>query len=364
MILTKLSVINYRNIAEATIELSPKINCFIGRNGVGKTNILDAVYYLSFCRSSLNSIDSQNIRHGEDFFMIEGNYADEGGEPENIYCGMKRGAKKRFKRNGKEYKRLSEHIGLVPVVLVSPRDTMIIDGQSEERRRLMDMVIAQYDHTYVESLSRYSKALQQRNTLLKEEQEPDVALMEVLEEQMAEEGELLFSRRSSFIERLVPVFCHYYQLISDGREAVNIEYKSHCQHGKLLDIIRGGRDKDRIVGFSLHGVHRDELEFSIGGNAVKREASQGQNKTFAIALKLAQFDFLKETSSRTTPILLLDDIFDKLDAERVEKIVGIVADKGFGQIFVTDTNRSHLDSILESTSGDYKLFDVEEMLKR
>lgn len=362
MILQQISILNYKNIKEATLTFSPKVNCMIGHNGVGKTNIIDAVYYLSFCRSSINPIDSQVIRHGEDFFMIEGHYVTDEGDPEEIYCGMKRGTKKHFKRNKKEYKRLSEHIGLIPVVVVAPSDTMLIEGLSEERRRLMDLVISQYDHAYMEALGRYNKALQQRNSLLKMDDEPDAALMEVLEEQMATEGERVFAKRNIFIREFIPVFQQFYQRIAQNREEVDITYVSHCQRGALLDVIRRDRAKDRVVGYSLHGVHRDDLEFSIGGHQMKREGSQGQNKTFAIALKLAQFDFLKRTSSQTTPLLLLDDIFDKLDAERVEKIVDIVSSDEFGQIFVTDTNRDHLDQILRNSKGDYKIFDVEEIL--
>ena len=357
MILRRLSILNYKNIAEATLDLSPKMNCFIGHNGVGKTNVLDAIYYLSFCRSQQNPVDSQVMRHDADFFMLEGEYD----EDVIIHAGMKRGTKKHFKRNKKEYKRLSEHIGLIPLVVVSPGDTLLIEGGSEERRKLIDMVIAQYDHSYMEALTRYNKALLQRNTLLKmEDREPDPEVMDILEEQMAEEGEQIYRKRAAFVEELVPVFQHYYQEISQNREQVGLTYVSHCQRGPLLDVIRRDRMKDRAVGYSLHGVHRDDLEFTLSGHQMKREGSQGQNKTYVIALKLAQFDFLKRTSSRTTPLLLLDDIFDKLDADRVEQIVKLVSGNDFGQIFITDTNREHLDQILQSSSFDYKLFYVEK----
>lgn len=359
MILQKLSIINYKNIPTATLSLSPKVNCLIGRNGVGKTNVLDAVYYLSFCRSAHNPVDSQIIRHGQDFFVLEAEYATDSGEAEVIYCGMKRGTKKHFKRNKKEYRRLSEHIGLIPLVVVSPSDTLLIDGGSEERRRLMDMVIAQYDHSYIEALSRYTKALTQRNAMLKMETEPDAAIMDIWEEQMAVEGELIYRKRDEFVRELKPVFQAYYQNISSRHEEVGLEYMSHCTRGPLLEVIRRDRHKDRAVGYSLHGVHRDDLEFTLGGHSMKREGSQGQNKTFVIALKLAQFDFLKRTSSHTTPLLLLDDIFDKLDAGRVEKIVELVAGDDFGQIFITDTNRDHLEQILRNSSHDYKLFHVD-----
>ena len=359
MILEKLTILNYKNIGEVTLDFSPKVNCFIGHNGVGKTNVLDAIHYLSFCRSSISNTDSQVIRHGEEFFMLEGRYATDEGEPEIVYCGMKRGTKKHFKRNGKEYRRLSEHIGLIPVIMVAPADNMIIDGQSEERRRLMDMVISQFDHAYIDHLSRYTKALQQRNSLLRQDEEPDASLLDVLEEQMGYEGECVFAAREAFVNELIPVFQRYYEAISGGREEVGISYESHCRRGPLCEVIRRDRFKDRAVGYSLHGVHRDDLLFTLGSHQMKREGSQGQNKTFAVALKLAQFDFLKRTASRTTPLLLLDDIFDKLDSDRVERIVEIVSASGFGQIFVTDTNRDHLDKILARSGGDYKIFEVK-----
>lgn len=359
MILENISIINYKNIKGVNLDLSPKINCLIGHNGVGKTNFLDAIYYLSFCRSANNPIDSQIIMHDENFFMLEGNYRTEQGDIENIYCGMKRGTKKHFKRNKKEYKRLSQHIGLVPLIYVSPSDSSLIEGGGEERRRLMDVVISQYDHSYIELLSNYNKALQQRNALLKMEEEPDSSLLDIWEQEMARNGELLFQKRLAFVDELVPVFQQIYQQISGQREIVSLRYISHCQRGPLLDVIQRDRFKDRAVGYSLHGVHRDDLEMLIGDFQMKREGSQGQNKTFVLALKLAQFDFLRRTSSTTTPLLLLDDIFDKLDAQRVESIVQLVSGDNFGQIFITDTNRDHLDKILSKSDGEYKIFTVE-----
>ena len=363
MILEKLSLINYKNIQTATLELSPKINCFIGQNGVGKTNVLDAIYYLSFCHSANNPIDSQVIRHGEAFFMIEGRYAaDQATDTADellISCGFKPGSKKHFKKNKKEYKRLSEHIGLIPVVMVSPSDTLLIDGGSEERRRLMDMVISQYDRSYIEALNRYNKALQQRNTMLKAEEEPNSDVISLWEEQMAMAGKQIYQKRDAFVKEMAPIFQRFYETISGNREQVALNYVSHCQRGPLLEVIQRDRFKDRAVGYSLHGIHRDDLEISLGGHQMKREGSQGQHKTFVIALKLAQFDFLKRTNTQTTPLLLLDDIFDKLDAQRVEQIVSLVAGNEFGQIFITDTNRDHLDQILSASSHDYKIFYVE-----
>lgn len=360
MNLANISIINYKNIKAATLDLSRKMNCFIGHNGAGKTNFLDAVYYLSFCRSAYNTMDSQLITHDKDFFVLEGLYETDNGDVEQIYCGMKRGTKKHFKRNKKEYKRLSQHIGLIPVVLVSPADSAIIDGGSDGRRHIMDVVISQYDGSYIEALTRYNKALQQRNVLLKSEEEPDIQLMEILETQMAESGTVIYRKRDTFIKELTPVFQDIYRSISQEQERVSLNYVSHCQRGELLDVIRRDRFKDRAVGYSLHGVHRDDLEMNIGDYPIKREGSQGQNKTFVLALKIAQFNFLRRTASNSTPLLLLDDIFDKLDAGRVEQIVKLVSGDGYGQIFITNTNRDHLDKILKDNDFDYKIFSVDD----
>lgn len=364
MYLKSINIIGYKNIRESSLVLSPGINCFVGSNGEGKTNFLDAVYYLSFCRSSTSSVDSSVINHDSDFCVLEGIYEQDSGDEEDIYCGMKRGVKKRFRRNKKDYKRLSEHIGLIPIILVSPSDTYLIEGASEERRRLLDVVISQTDATYLSALSRYNKALQQRNSLLKMETEPDPALLDIWEEQMAAEGELIFKKRTEFIDQLMPQFQDYYSRISGGKENVSLRYVSHCQRGDLLDVIRRDRFKDRAVGYSLHGIHRDDLEMLLDGFPMRREGSQGQNKTFVIALKLSQFNYLSSSASKTRPILLLDDVFDKLDAGRVEQIVRLVSGDSFGQIFITDTNRDHLDSILENCNSSYKIFNVSGGMAR
>lgn len=359
MILEKLSIINYKNIRQASIVLSHKLNCFVGSNGVGKTNLLDAVYYLSFCHSSFTNLDSMVINHDQDFFVLEGDYLSETETQERIYAGMKRGKHKHFRRNGKEYKKLSSHIGLIPLVFISPSDNYLVTGSGEERRRLLDMVISQFDVSYIEALNRYNKALQQRNALLKSEQEPDMTLMQLLEEEMAHQGEIVYQKRDKLVEEMIPAFQDIYTHISGGREQVSLRYVSHCQRGPLLDVIQRDRFKDRAVGYSLHGIHRDDLEMLIDGFPMRREGSQGQTKTFVLALKLAQFAFLRQTMAGKTPLLLLDDIFDKLDADRVEQIIRLVADDGFGQIFITDTNREHLDKILSHSATDYKLFDVK-----
>jgi DNA replication and repair protein RecF len=271
---------------------------------------------------------------------------------------MKRGVKKHVKRNKKEYKRLSQHIGLIPLIFVSPADSYLIEGSSDERRRLMDLAISQYDSTYIEALTNYNKALQQRNALLKSEVEPDATLMDIWEQEMARNGELVYQKREQYIRALEPYFQQIYQRISENRETVSLHYISHCQRGPLLDLLRDGRFKERVIGYSLHGIHRDDLEMLLDGFPMRREGSQGQHKTYALALKLAQFDFMKRTSKMTTPLLLLDDIFDKLDAHRVEQIVRLVSEDSYGQIFITDTNREYLDKILANSAFDYRLFSV------
>ena len=359
MILKRLSILNYKNIEQADLEFSPKMNCFIGQNGMGKTNLLDAIYYLSFCKSATNPIDSQVMRHDADFFVVQGFYETEQGDEEDIYCGMKRRQKKTFKRNKKAYQRFSEHVGFIPLVMVSPSDNELILGGSEERRRFMDVAISQHDKEYLTQLINYEKALQQRNALLKMEEEPDTELLSLWEEMMAQAGSLIYERRKAFIESLVPIFQEFYSQISGDREEVSLTYLSHGDRGALLDVIRDGRAKDRIMGYSLHGVHKDDLVMQLGSYPIKREGSQGQSKTYLIALKLAQFDFLRRTG-HTTPILLLDDIFDRLDASRVEQIVHLVSGDTFGQIFISDVNRGHLDRILSAATGDYKLYTVSD----
>ena len=359
MILKRISILNYKNLEQVELDFSAKMNCIIGQNGMGKTNLLDAVYYLSFCKSATNPIDSQNMMHEQDFFMIQGMYETETGDAEEVYCGMKRRQKKQFKRNKKEYTRLSDHIGFIPLVMVSPADSDLISGGSEERRRFMDVVISQYDKEYLEALIRYNKALQQRNTLLKSEPAPDDELLEIWEEMMVASGEVVYRKRCAFIEEFIPIFQSFYAHISQGKEVVNLAYESHCQQGSLLQLLKDSRQRDLIMGYSLKGVHKDDLVMQLEDYPIKREGSQGQNKTYLIALKLAQFDFLRRTGSNTTPLLLLDDIFDKLDASRVEQIVKLVAGDKFGQIFITDTNRDHLDKIMRKIEGDYKVFGVE-----
>jgi DNA replication and repair protein RecF len=360
MTLKHLSILNYKNIEEAELDFSPGLNCVIGCNGEGKTNLLDAIRFLSLCKSLGVTQDSLCIRHEQDFFMLKGQYECEDDTLEEIQCSLKRGQKKIMRRQGKPYKRLAEHIGLIPIVLVSPSDGLLIAGGSEERRRFIDVVISQMDLPYLDSLTRYNKALLQRNALLKMEPPCDAEILSLWEEQMAIEGEFIYQRRQKYIDEFIPIFQRYYNLIAQDHEQVSLSYISHCQRGPLLEVIQRDRYKDLAVGYSLHGIHRDDLEMLINGYPIKREGSQGQNKTMLVALKLAQYDFLHHTGTGTRPILLLDDIFDRLDAQRVERIVNLVSGDSFGQTFITDTNRDHLDKILSLTSQDYKLFYCEK----
>lgn len=364
MLLKHLSILNYKNIEQAELDFSPNVNCFVGANGMGKTNLLDAVYYLSFCKSSSNPTDGFNIRHDADFLMVQGDYlSDEsGGGTDKVSCSVKRGGRKRMKCNGKEYRRFSEHMGKIPLVMISPSDSSLVSGGSEERRRFMDVVISQYDVPYLDAVIRYEKALKQRNALLKAETEPDASVMDVLEEMMSVSAALIYDCRRRFVEEFIPIFRGIYaQLCDSPNERVEIVYDSHGIRGELKPLLCDGRPKERIVGYTLHGVHKDELQLLFNGFPIRREGSQGQTKTYFIAMKLAQFVFLKQKGERKIPILLLDDIFDKLDAGRVGKIVDYVSSAdNFGQIFITDTNREHLDGILAATSRDYRLFTVRD----
>ncbi|MFV0470742.1 MAG: DNA replication/repair protein RecF [Paludibacteraceae bacterium] len=357
MRLDSLSILNYKNIRQADLKFPSKINCFVGNNGMGKTNLLDAIYYLSFCKSHSNTIDSQNINHDSDFFLIQGKYTLNQLD-EEIYCGIKRRQKKQFKRNKKEYERLSDHIGLLPLVLISPQDGSLISEGSDERRKFIDGVISQYDKTYLHALLQYNHALKQRNALLKNEVLSDKSLYEIWEDAMCTHGTYIYEKRKIFIEKFIPIFQHIYTFISDGHENVRLEYKSQLDESELQAKLIKNRERDKIVGYTTNGIHKDDLDMLLGDFSIKRVGSQGQNKTYLISLKLAQFNFLKKTHG-VTPILLLDDIFDKLDGLRVKKIVELVADdKQFGQIFISDTNREHLDNILTLINLNSTIFQV------
>lgn len=358
MKLEKLSILNFKNIEQAELVFSPKINCFIGNNGVGKTNLLDAIYYLSFCKSYFNTADSYIIKHEAELMLVKGNYVRQDNE-ELIYCGFRSRQKKQFKRNDKEYTKLSEHIGLLPLVMVSPADTQLVTEGSDERRKYMNGVISQYDHQYLNTIIRYNKVLSQRNALLKSVQGKsiDPALFEVLNDQLSAYGQVVYEKRKQFIQDLIPVFNELYAFISGDTEAVTLTYKSNLDEGVLAEQLANCFEKDLAIGYTTKGVHKDDLVFMLNDYPIKREGSQGQRKSYLIALKLAQYSFIKEVN-KFAPILLLDDVFDKLDAKRVEQIVKLVSQENFGQIFITDTNREHLSEILERVRQEYRMFYV------
>lgn len=357
MQINRLTCLNYRNITECDLKFSGKINCFLGSNGMGKTNLLDAIYYLSFTKSHLNAIDSQLIKHSQSYFMLQGEYLRNDNE-EIISATVKLRAKKQFRRNKKEYERMSDHIGFIPAVLISPSDNELIAEGSDERRRFMDIIISQYDKPYLHALMRYNRALQSRNSLLKQEEACDPTVLEIFELQMAEEAAYIYRCRKSFIDDFAPVFNNFYKRISDNNEAVELKYTSHGERGDLAPLLAECRQRDLAIGYTTRGIHKDDIEMTLDGYPIKRTGSQGQNKSFLVALKLAQYIYLKQNTG-VTPLLLLDDIFDRLDAERVKNIMTIVASDEIGQIFITDTNRNLTDSLLRKISDDTSIFIVE-----
>jgi len=359
MYLKKLSILNFKNYPEAQLEFSSHINCLTGNNGEGKTNILDAIHYLSFCKSFFNPIDSQNILHDAPFFLIQGLF-DVNGNEEEVYCGLKRNQKKQFKRNKKEYQRLAEHIGLLPLVMISPADSELITEGSESRRKFIDSVIAQFDREYLESLIQYNKVLSQRNALLKQIADSgkfDKDSLEIWDVQLIEHGKKVFEKRKQFITDFISIFQKYYELISGGREQVGLEYTSHLNDNAFADVLAKALNRDRAMEYTTVGIHKDDLEFTINGHSLKKYASQGQQKSFLIALKLAQFDFIKKIK-KVTPILLLDDIYDKLDDLRVKQLMELVSSDNFGQLFITDTHPSRLANLFKTTNADFKVFKI------
>jgi DNA replication and repair protein RecF len=324
---------------------------------MGKTNLLDAIYYLSFCKSHVHTPEGQIIRQGEEMCMIQGEY-DYDGHAEEIICAMRRGQRKLFKRNRKAYDKLSEHIGLLPLVIVSPADSELIRGGSEERRRLLDVMISQQDKSYLQALIHYNKALMQRNVMLRN-QHRDRALYEALEMQLVLHGQVVFEKRERMVQAFVPMFNEYYRTICQSTETVGLQYISQLSEGNPGEKLETLREREMLVGYTLTGIHKDELEMTLDGRLIRQSGSQGQTKTYLIALKFAQF-MLLAMQGITKPILLLDDIFDKLDAERVEQIIQLASDDRFGQLFITDTNRKYLDRILAAIHQDYALFRVEQ----
>lgn len=361
MFLKKLSVLNFKNYPEAELEFSSHVNCFTGNNGEGKTNILDAIHYLSFCKSFFNPVDSQNILHEAPFFLIQGQFDLEGQE-EEIYCGLKRNQKKQFKRNKKEYTRLADHIGLFPLVMISPADSELITEGSESRRKFIDGVIAQFDREYLEKLIHYNRILSQRNMVLKQiagKASFDKDALDIWDLQLIEDGEIIHQKRQKFVTDFIAIFQKYYALISGGREQVDISYISHLHAAPFSEILARALQRDQAMEYTTVGIHKDDLEFRIDGYALKKYASQGQQKSFLIALKLAQFDFIKQIK-QITPVLLLDDIYDKLDDLRVKQLMELVSSDHFGQLFITDTHPTRLSDLFSSTKAGFKSFRISK----
>jgi DNA replication and repair protein RecF len=359
MYLKKISLFNYKNFSEANFEFDTKINCFVGKNGIGKTNVLDAIYHLSYGKSYFNPLAVQNIKHGEEFFVIDAEL-EKDNRAEQIVCSLKKGQKKILKRNGKVYDKFSDHIGFVPLVIISPADRDLIIEGSETRRKFMDSVISQLDSHYLQQLIQYQKVLSQRNALLKyfalnHVFEKDT--LSIYDEQLNGFAQSLFEKRKSFIQEFIPIFNKHHQAITDSQETVQLVYESHLFENNLGTLLQENINKDRALQYTSVGIHKDDLSFEIDSYPIKKFGSQGQQKSFLIALKLAQFEFLKKQSG-VKPLLLFDDIFDKLDESRVAKIVEMVNSDTFGQLFISDTHPERTETIVKSTHQSYKLFSL------
>ncbi|OIQ23044.1 DNA replication/repair protein RecF [Lacinutrix sp. MedPE-SW] len=359
MILKSLSLLNYKNFDSKTFEFNDTINCLVGNNGVGKTNVLDAIYHLSFGKSYFNPIASQNIKHDEDFFVVNGEYNKEN-KSEKIVVSLKRGQKKVIKRNAKAYEKFSEHIGFLPLVIISPADRDLITEGSDTRRKFIDSVISQSDKSYLEHLIKYNKALAQRNSLLKYfalNNTFNQDTLDIYNAQLHTFGTEVFNKRNSFLETFIPIFKSKYQAISNGNEIVDLVYKSDLFDNELESLLKNVINKDKAVQYTSVGVHKDDLLFNIDEHPIKKFGSQGQQKSFLIALKLAQFDFIKQQSG-VNPILLLDDIFDKLDEERVTQIIKLVDDENFGQLFISDTHAERTENAVKQVHQSYEIFKL------
>lgn len=359
MVLKNLSLLNYKNFETVSFEFDSKINCLIGNNGVGKTNVLDAIYHLSFGKSYFNPITVQNIKHGEAFFVIEGNY-DKNNREEKIIVSAKRGIKKIIKRNGKPYPRFSEHIGFLPLVIISPADRDLIIEGSETRRKFMNGVISQRDSDYLNTLLNYNKIIAQRNSLLKYfavNHTHNQETLDIYNLQMHDLGTTIYEKRKAFLNDFIPIFSKRYQSISNSKEIVDIQYKSQLNEQDLLILLNENLTKDKISQYSNYGIHKDDLIFDIEEHPIKKFGSQGQQKSFLIALKLAQFDFIKD-QSKASPILLMDDIFDKLDEQRVKQIITLVKNQDFGQLFISDTHADRTEKVIKKIHQSYKIFKL------
>lgn len=359
MFLKKISLINFKNYPEAELEFSGDINCFAGNNGVGKTNLLDAIHYLTFCKSYFNAIDSQNILHGKDFFMVQGEFENDG-LSDTIYCSVSQNQRKIFKRNKKEYPRLSAHIGRFPSVMISPEDVNLINEGSRIRRKFIDSVISQYDSQYLDILIKYNKALEQRDSLLKyfgESGKFDIHSLEIWDKQLTDCGEIIFETRKKFLSGFIPVFQKYFQIVCNDAEEVSLEYQSQLNSLSFEKLLNNLLNADRSAQRSTGGIHKDDLVFKLGEHPIRTFGSQGQQKSYLIALKLAQFEYIREIK-KLSPILLLDDIFDKLDNRRIHALMQLVSSHHFGQIFITDTDENRILGVFKKINVDLKLFKI------
>ena len=358
MYLSELSLVNFKNIKQADFQFSSQVNCFLGNNGQGKTNLLDAIYYLSYTKSFFNSIDSQNVNFESDFFVVQGKFSDQDSDFD-LYCGMKKGDKKVFRKNKKVYKKLSDHIGVFPVVMITPYDINLILEGSDTRRKFIDALISQFDNHYLSDLLSYNKLLKQRNVMLKDSRfQQSFDLIEVYESGMSEKAKSIFLKRKTFIDEFTPIFNQYYSDISSNVEEVSLEYESTLHNHSLLDLFELNRLKDQQVGHTTAGIHRDDLVFTIQHHPIKKFGSQGQQKTYLIALKLAKYEYIRKKKNMD-PVLLLDDIFDKLDDNRVSYILELIRSKKIGQSFITDTSTTKIPNILSNFKVDYNLFEIE-----
>lgn len=360
MYLEKLSILNFKNIRQAEFTLSRGLNCFVGINGAGKTNVLDAVHYLSMCKSALGSTDpgALNKNVDADFFMLTGNYLSDAGSTEEVVCAYKRGGSKSVRRAGKEYERLSDHVGLVPVVIVSPQDVFLINDAAEERRRWLNSFISQFDREYMAALIKYNRVLAERNTMLKvADGVTSGELLDIVDEQLAHYGAKIHARRAEIIAGLAEKVERYYAVISGEREEVSLSYRSELNETPLLELLRANRERDMLNRFTGSGVHRDDVIMKIGGLLLKRFGSQGQQKSFLVALKLAQYDDIA-TRMEERPLLLLDDLFDKLDNDRLGQLMSLTAGGSFGQTLISDCNEERLRGVLDACGVEYRLFNV------
>lgn len=359
MFLQQIKLTDFKNYPTAALDFSEKINCFIGNNGSGKTNMLDAIYYLSFCKSYFNNVDQQNIRHHQEFFAIHGQYS-RNGDTDLVSCVQKKNHKKSFKFNKKEYDRLADHIGKLPLVMISPYDRDLINEGSELRRKFLDSMISQSDPIYLDALIKYNKVLMQRNFLLRKMAETgksDPNLTAILDEQMEQSAVILFDKRTAFLHSFIPIFEKYYAFVSNSSENVGILYDSSMAEKPLTVQLREQFERDKALRFTSVGIHKDDLKWLINGYPLKKFGSQGQQKSFVIALKLAQFEHTRQLVGYK-PILLFDDIFDKLDDQRVGQIIELVSQDSFGQVFITDTQEQRIFRLFEASMIDHRLFTV------